>query len=103
MGEYERRHTNRNDSYRAIIQRHEPSHCRCHLWTRSLHALSSRTACAAASHPAPQAMISKECMLTSISIPSRWQNEVTSNGHFMNWDTTGSVSSTPADGNSAPI
>jgi hypothetical protein len=48
-------------------------------------------------------MISKECMLNSISIPSSSQNEVTSNGHFMNWDTIGSVSSTPADGNSAPI
>jgi hypothetical protein len=48
-------------------------------------------------------MISKECMLNSISIPSSSQNEVTSDGHSMNWDTIGSVSSTPADGNSAPI
>ena len=48
-------------------------------------------------------MISRECMLNSISIPSSSQNEVMSNGHFMNWDTIGSVSSTPADGNSAPI
>jgi hypothetical protein len=48
-------------------------------------------------------MISKECMLNSISIPSSSQNEVTSDGHFMNWDTIGSASSTPADGDSAPI
>ena len=45
-------------------------------------------------------MISKECMLNSISIIPSSQDEVTSSADGMSWDAITSVNGTPAHGNS---